>query len=70
MEHVCKEWRKRAPAFYSFLLTSAANKSLRCSTWFESLALAGSALLKQRNREMNATAAVMGVPLKSMAVEV
>ena len=70
MEHVCKEWRERAPVFYSFLLTSAANKSTKSSTWFGSLALAGSVLLKQRNREMSATAAVMGVLLKSKAVEV
>jgi len=56
--------------FFQVSISDVANKSLRCSTWFESLALAGSALLKQRNREMNATAAVMGVPLKSMAVEV
>ena len=71
MEHVCKEWRERAPVFYSFLLsTSAANKSTKSSTWFGNLALAGSVLLKQRNREMSATAAVMGVLLKSKAVEV
>lgn len=70
MEHVCKEWRERAPVFHSFLLTSAANKSTKSSTWLGSLALAGSVLLKQRNREMSATAAVMGVLLKSKAVEV
>jgi len=34
-----------------------------CKEWFGSLALAGSALLKHRNHEMNATAVVMGVPL-------
>ena len=70
MELVCKEWRERAPVFYSFLLTSAANKSTKSSTWFGSLALALSVLLKQRNREMSATAEVMGVLLKSKAVEV
>ena len=46
LEHVCSEWRERAPVFYSFLLTSAANKSSKSSTWFVSLALAGSVLLK------------------------
>ena len=70
LEHVCKEWRERAPVFYSFLLTSAANKSTKSSTWLGSLALAGSVLLKQRNCEMSATTAVMGFLLKSKAVEV
>ena len=66
----CQEWRERAPLFYSFLLTSAANKRTKSSTWLGGLALAGSALLKQRNQEMSATAAVMGVLLKNKAVEV
>ena len=70
LEDVCKEWRKRAPIFYSFLLTSAVNKNTKRSTWFGSLAVAGSVLLKQRNCEMSATAAIMGVLLKSKAAEV
>ena len=70
LEHVCSEWRERAPVFYSFLLTSAANKSSKNSTWFGSLALAGSVLLKQRNSGMSAAASVIGVQLKSKAVEV
>ena len=49
IEDVCKEWRERAPVFYSFLLTSAVNKNTKNSTWFGSLAVAGSVLLKQRN---------------------
>ena len=70
LEHVCSEWHERAPVFYSFLLTSAANKSSKSSTWFGSLALAGSVLLKQRNSGMSAAASVIGVLLKSRAVEV
>ena len=70
LEHVCSEWRERPPVFYSFLLTSAANKSSRSSTWFGSLALAGLVLLKQRNSGMSAAASVIGVLLKSKAVEV
>ena len=66
LEHVCKEWRERAPVFYSFLLTSCANKGTKNSTWLGGPALAGSVLLKQRNCEMSATGAVMGVLLKSM----
>ena len=70
LEHVCKEWRERAPFFYSFLLTSAANKNTKSCLWLGSVSLAGSVLLKQRNREMSATGKVMGVLLKSKAVEV
>ena len=70
LEDVCKEWRERAPIFYSFLLTSAVSKNTKRSTWFGSLAVAGSVLLKQRNCEMSATAAIMGVLLKSKAAEV
>ena len=70
LELVCSERCDRAPVFYSFLLTSAVNKRTKHSTWFGSLALAGSVLLKQKNPEMSAAAAVMGVLLKSKAVEV
>ena len=68
MENVSKEWRERAPLFYSFLLMSAANTNTKSCLWLGSVSLAGSVLLKQRNREMSATGEVMGVPLKSKAV--
>lgn len=67
---VCNEWCKRAPLFYSFLLTSCINKKTKTSTWFGSLALTGSILLKQRNAEMSAGASVIGVLLKSKSIEV
>ena len=70
VEDVCKEWRERAPVFYSFPLTTAVNKNTKNFTWFGSLAVAWSVLLKQRNREMNATSAIMGVILKSKAAEI
>ena len=70
LEHVCSEWRERAPVFYSFLLISAANKSSKNSTCFGSIALVGSVLLNQRNSGMSAAALVIGVLLKSKAVEV
>ena len=70
LELLCNEWRVRAPVFYSFLLTTCINKRTKNSTWFGSLALAGSILLKQRNAEMSATASVMGVLLKSKSIEV
>ena len=70
IEDVCKEWHERAPVFYSFLFTSVVNKNTKNSTWFGSLAVAGSVSLKQRNCEMSATAAIVGVLLKSKAAEV
>ena len=69
-ELLCNEWRERAPVFYAFLLTSCTNKRTKSNTWFGSLALAGSILLKQRNAEMSSTASVMGVLLKSKSIEV
>ena len=68
LEHVCSEWRERAPVFYFFLLTSAANKSSKSCTWFGSLALAFSVLLEQRNFGMRAAASVIGVLLKTVEV--
>lgn len=70
LENVSKEWRERAPLFYSFLLMSAANTNTKSCLWLGSVSLAGSVLLKQRNCEMSATGEVMGVPLKSKTVEV
>ena len=66
---LCQECQERAPIFYAFLLNAGSRRN-RKGTWFGSVALAGSILLKQRNREMNATAAVMGILLKSKAAEV
>ena len=70
LEEVCSEWRERAPLFYSFLLTSATNKTTTNFAWFGSLAVAGSVLLRQRNPHMCATAAVIGILLKSKSIEV
>lgn len=69
LQKLCEEWQERAPIFYAFLLNSASRTN-RKGTWFRSVALAGSILLKQRNREMNATAPVMGILLKSKAAMV
>ena len=55
LEELCKEWEKRAPVFYSFLLTSCITKSTKNACWLPSVAIAGSVLLKQRNSEMNAS---------------
>ena len=69
LQNLCEEWQERAPIFYAFLLNTGSRTN-RKGTWFGSVALAGSILLKQRNREMNATVAVMGILLKSKAAEV
>ena len=69
-ELLCDEWRERAPVFFAFLLTSCINKRTKRNTWFGSLALTGSILLKQKNAEMSATASVMAVLLKSKAIKV
>ena len=70
LQLVLNKWHERAPVFYSFLLTTCINKRTKDSTWFGSLALAGSILLKQKNAEMSATASLMGVLLKSKSIEV
>jgi len=69
-EKLCEEWQERAPIFYAFLLNTAISRTTTKGTWFGSIALAGLLLLKQRNREMGATAAVMGFLLKSKSAEV
>ena len=70
LQKLCEEWQERAPIFYAFLLNTASRTN-RKGTWFGSVvALAGSILLNQRNREMNATAAAMGILMKSKAAEV
>ena len=49
---------------------SAINKRTKSFDWFGSLAIAGSILLKQRNKDMSAAASVIGILLKSKSVEV
>ena len=51
-------------------MTSAVkNRTKECS-WFSSIAIAGSVLLKQRSEKIDVTASVLGVLLKSKSVEV
>ena len=51
-------------------MTSASNKRTKASSWFGSVAVAGSVLLKQRNEKMDATASVLGVMMKTKSIEV
>ena len=48
LQHVCDEWKVRASLFYSFFMTSS-------SSWFGSIAVAGSVLHKQRSKKMDAS---------------
>ena len=66
---LCEEWQQRAPLFYSFLSCCSSKKSTS-STWLPSIAVAGSVLLKQRNPQVNATATVLEILLKSRSIEV
>ena len=70
LQRVCEEWKTRAPLFYSMLMTAAINKRTKASTWFGSVAIAGSVLLKQRSLKMDATASVLGITMKTKSIEV
>ena len=70
MQTLCLEWQTRSPVFYAFLMTVALSRSNKQSNWLPSVALAGSILLKQRNSQMSATGAVIGILLKTGSIEV
>ena len=71
MLKLCEEWKRRAPIFYAFLLTcSTSKRHMHHSTWFPSIAVSGSILLKQRNNHTSATAIVIGLLLKTKSIEV
>jgi hypothetical protein len=67
LQSLCEEWKERAPLFFSFLMTCCTNEAVK---WLPSAAVAGSVLLKQRNPQMNATASVLGVLIKTGSTEV
>ena len=69
-QSLCEEWKERAPLFFSFLMTCCVSTSKRDMKWLPSAAVAGSVLLKQRNSQMNATASVLGVLIKTGSMEV
>jgi len=70
MQSMCQEWKERAPIFYAFLMTTALSQGTKDASWLPSVAVAGSILLKQRSRHMNATATVLAVLLKTASFEV
>ena len=71
-QSLCDEWRERSPLFFSFLMTCCISGRSRDQAvkWLPSAVVAGSVLLKQRNQEMNVTASVLGVLLKTGSIEV
>ena len=69
-QSLCKEWKDRAPIFYSFLMTCCSVQLSRDESWFSSVAVAGSVLPKQRNSQINALASVLGILIKTRSVEV
>ena len=72
LQSLCEEWKERAPLFFSFLMTCciATGSRNEAVEWLPSAAVAGSVLLKQRNPQMNATANVLGVLIKTGSTEV
>ena len=70
MKAMCHEWKEMAPTFYAFLMTVALSNGTQDSTWLPSVAVAGSILLKQRSRYMNATAVFLAILLKTASTEV
>ena len=66
---MCQEWKERAPIFYAFLMTVALSNGTKDASWLPSVSVAGSILLKQRSRHMNATAAFLAI-LKTASTEV
>lgn len=50
-------------------VATSGKKTSKC-TWYPSVAVAGSVLLKQRNPHMNACAIIIGILLKARSLEV
>ena len=61
---------KLEPHYFIRLMTSASNKRTKASSWFGSVAVAGSVLLKQRNKQMDATSSLLGIMMKTKSIEV
>ena len=72
LEKVCSEWAERAPIFYLFLrgCCSKCKSTAKDLEWFPAMAVAGSVLLKQCNKHMNALASIIGLIVKTKSLEV
>ena len=70
---LCHEWKKRAPLFYSFLMTCSSGYDDNNDTaheWSPAAAVAGSVLLKKRNVHMNATASLISIMVRQSGIQV
>jgi hypothetical protein len=67
------EWMNKAPIFYSVLLSSALSerrKDVNTVTWLPSIAMAGSVLLRERSRGMDAMQLLVTTIIRSSASQV
>jgi len=69
LQKVCSELETRIPLLYSVLITAAIpvrskKQGLNAEKWLPSLAVAGSVLLKQRSRSMNAVQLMIATLIK------
>lgn len=69
LQKLSKEWKERAPRFFSFLMTYATVKEKGCD-WTPAAVVAGSTLLKSRNMHMNATASLISVMIRQSGTRV
>ena len=72
-EALCEEWMEKAPLFYSTLLSfalSTRRKDVESVTWLPSVALAGSILLRERSRGMNAMQMLVTTIIKTSGSQV
>ena len=69
LQKLSKEWKERAPLFFSFLMTCATVKEKGCD-WTPAAVVAGSTLLKSRNMHMNATASLISVMIRQIGTQV
>lgn len=72
-ENLCQEWNNKYPIFYSVLLSSALSARrtvFNTVTWLFSIAMAGSVLLRERSRGMDAMQLLVTAIIKSSASQV
>ena len=72
-EALCNEWNIKAPIFYSILLSSALSvrrKDFNTVTWLPSIAMAGSVLLRERSRGMDAMQLLVTTIIRSSSSQV
>ena len=73
-EALCNEWPNiKAPIFYSILLSSALSvrrNNFNTVTWLPSIAMAGSVLLRERSRGMDAMQLLVTTIIRSSSSQV